>query len=217
MTFERAHRENEVLDFAARIPVEDDGFGGALQDVVQILKTGGKVDGFDVGLAFARRIGQRTRPHAVEGIVFSVFFDFEVFDDQAAKTVVRLHDPDDRLGGDEPAETLHAHFGCRADRFYLVEQGRGIDALGVGYFDDLAALCLHEFENFFADFHVDAVLPVVTVYDVVWLELFQIRDVAPFVLRNDFGNVFQVFYDGFALLVGQERKTFALGNGFVGV
>ena len=52
MAFESAYGESEMLSFSAGVAVEDYGFCGAFEYVVEILQARCKVYRFDVGFAF---------------------------------------------------------------------------------------------------------------------------------------------------------------------
>ena len=215
-TLEGADGEDEMLDLSAGVAVVDDGLGGDLEGVVEVVEAGGEVDSLDVGLTLGGGVGERGGPHAVELAGSVALLELGVLDDEAREAAVALHDADDGLGGDEAAQALHTGLRRGAERLDFGSETRGGDALGVGNLDYLATELLHGLEDLVAEVLVGTFQPVVAVDDVVGLVLQQVGDIAPFVLRDDLADAIDMLDDSLALLVGEVRQTLVGGDGLIG-
>ena len=215
-TLEGAHREAEMFHLSAGVAVKDDRLGRDFQRVVQVVQACRQVHRFDIWLALAGGIGKGRRPHAVEFTNAAVDFDAGVFGDEARKTVVGFQDAHNRLCRNQAAQRGKACLRRSAEAVhFFLEAGRG-NSFSVRNFDDLAALGFHDLEDFVADELVRSIKPVVTMDDVVGLVLFQVFDVAPFVLRNHLGNAADVLDDVLALFVVQVGESLVGRDRLVG-
>ena len=79
----------------------------------------------------------------------------------------------------------------------------------------MAAYLLHGVENLLAQFGVDTLAPVVAMNDVIRTVFQQVRHIAPFVLRNNLADAFDILDNVFTLIVCHVRKALMGGNGFV--
>ena len=206
-TLEGADGEDEVLDLSAGIAVVDDGLGGDLEGVVEVVEARGEVDGLDVGFTLGGGVGERGGPHAVELAGGVALLNLGVLDDEAREAAVALHDADDGLSGDEAAQALHAGFRRGAEGLDFGGETRRGDALGVGDFNHLAAELLHGGEDLVADVLVGAFQPVVAVDDIVGLVLQEVGDIAPFVLGDDLADAVDMLDDGATLFIGEVRQA----------
>ena len=215
VTLQRSNGKDKVLGFAACVTIVDDGFGGTLENVVQVLHAGCQIDSLDVGLAFRGGIGQRTRPHAIEGYLAGAPYGFKILDNQTTQSVVNLQDAHDGLGSYQSAQGPQTDIGGGADFLDFLIKRRRIDAFGIRNLNDLAAYLLHGVENLLAQFGVDTLAPVVAMNDVIRTVFLQVRHIAPFVLRNNLADAFDILDNVFTLIVCHVRKALMGGNGFI--
>ena len=126
-----------------------------------------------------------------------------------------LQDTDHRLGLDQAAEGLKTYVRGSPDRLDILVERGGVDAPGIRDLDYLAPLGVHHLKNLFAHLAQRTRFPVVTVDDIVRLEFFQIRNIAPILLGNNFANPFDILNNLLTLIIGKVREAFVFGDGLV--
>src|SRR5690606_2617101 len=75
-----------------------------LEDIVQRLRASGYVYRLDVRFTLGRRFRQTAPPHAVELAPSSLPIKADVLDNQSCEPVVSLHQPDQWLHAQQPAQ-----------------------------------------------------------------------------------------------------------------
>lgn len=216
VALEGADGEHEVLRLPAGVPVVDEGLGGALEDVGEVLHAGGQVHGLDVRLALAGGVGEARGPHPVEIVEAVLLLDLGVLHYEPGDAGVHLHDPDEGFGFDEPPQGHQPELGGGAELPAVGADDGGVDAVRVRDVHYAASPFPEYLRGLLPDPAEGAGDPVVPVDHVLGFESAEVVLPAPVVLRDDLGDTFDAAYDDLPLLVCEVRGVFAGYDGPVG-
>ena len=106
-----------MLNAAACVPVKNDRFGCHFKGVVKVVKARRDVYSLNIRFSLACRVGQRTGPHAVKFLFYTVHLHTCILNNQAGETVVGLKNSDDFFSGNQSAEPFQSNFWSGSDFF----------------------------------------------------------------------------------------------------
>ena len=116
-----------------------------------------------------------------------------------------------RLGSYQTAQGRKSHLWRNPQSIYLLLNARSGNILGVRNLYHLTSYLAHHVEDLFAQIFLRSALPIITMYDIIGLQLHQIGNIAPVILWHYLGHIFDILHHILSLFPCQIRQASMVG------